>query len=492
MRDLKWHINPEPDEAFLILGDQGISFAGMNRLASGGCGVIQRFKPLKPGDKVGILMANGLQFVSSLLALMRMGLISVPLNTRLTQPELHWQVENAQCRLVLCDPSTMAQADGLSVDVLELQQQSFTEPPSEYNEYGWMNLDDNFAIVHTSGTSGRPKATILTYGNIFSSALGSGIKLEHRQRERWLCVLPLYHLGGLSILLRSLKYGTAFDLMPAAPFDVAQVNQKLSDYPISLVSLVPTMLQRLLDVRTRAWNPHLRLILLGGEAPSPQLLRRCIAENIPIATSYGLTETASQVATALPEQVYRKPGTVGKPLLFSTVRIIDEQGNNAPPDAHGEVLVKGESVMRGYYNDPAATAQALRDGWLHTGDIGYLDEDGDLFILQRREDLIVSGGENIYPAEVEAVLRQHPAVAEVVVLGLPDPEWGQRAAAVISTRAGQSVSAEAISAFAREQLAGYKVPRRIAFVEALPRTASGKVRRREARRVFDDAPASDN
>ena len=491
MRDLKRQINPEPDKAFLILGDQGISFAGMNRLASGGCGVIQRFKPLKPGDRVGILMANGLPFVGSLLALMRMGLISVPLNTRLTQPELKWQVENAECQLILCDRSTIAQADGIGVDALELRQQNFIEPPSEFNEYGWMNLDDDCAIVHTSGTSGRPKAAVLTYGSIFSNAVGSSLKLENRQGERWLCVLPLYHLGGFSIILRSLIYGTAVDLMPAAPFDVDAVNGKLSDHPITLVSLVPTMLQRLLNAKTRPWNPSLRLILLGGEAPSPELVERCIAQNLPIATSYGLTETASQVATATPELVYRKPGTVGKPLLFATVRIIDEEGNAAPSEAHGEVLVKGETVMRGYYNDPAATADALRDGWLHTGDIGYMDEDGDLFILQRREDLIVSGGENIYPAEVEAVLRQHPAVADAVVLGLADANWGQAVAAVVELRVGRSASAADIITFSRQGLAGFKIPRRIAFTPALPRTASGKVQRREARKAFPDAHQSD-
>lgn len=490
MRDLKRRLNPEPGKTFIILGDQGITFAGMNRLASGGCGVIQRFKPLMPGDKVGILMANGLPFVGSLLATMRMGLISVLLNTRLTKPELRWQVENADCRLVLCDPSTIAQADGLGVDALEMRQQSFIEKPSEYNEYGWMNLDDNFAIVHTSGTSGRPKAAVLTYGNIFSSAVGSGLKLENRMSDRWLCVLPLYHLGGLSILLRSLIYGTAIDLMPAAPFDAHQVNQKLSDHPITLVSLVPTMLRRLLDAKTRPWNPRLRLILLGGEAPSPELVKRCIAEKLPIATSYGLTETASQVATALPDLVYRKPGTVGKPLLFATVRIVDDQGNDVSPDVPGEALVGGETVMRGYYGDPEATRDALKDGWLHTGDIGYLDEEGDLFILQRREDLIVSGGENIYPAEVERVLRRHPAVTEAVVFGLPDAAWGQRAAAILEVAEGASVTAAAIMDFARRELAGYKIPRRIAFVTALPRTASGKIQRREARRMYHDAISS--
>ncbi len=486
MRDLKRQINPDPDKDFLFLGDQGISFAGMNRLASGGCGVIQRFKPLRPGDKVGILMANGLPFVGSLLALMRMGMVAVPLNTRLTKPELKWQVDNADCQLVLCDPSTVAQAHGLGVAALELRQQSFIEPPSAYDEFGWMNLADDFAIVHTSGTSGRPKAALLTYRNIFSNALGSSLKLENRPSDRWLCVLPLYHLGGMSILLRSLIYGSAIDLMPAAPFDVDQVNQKLSDRPITLVSLVPTMLQRLLDAKTRPWNPYLRLILLGGEAPSPRLLQRCIADEIPMATSYGLTETASQVATALPELVYRKPGTVGKPLTVTQVRIIDEQGEDAAPNIAGEILVKGDSVMRGYFNDPAATARALRDGWLHTGDIGYRDEDGDLFILQRRSDLIVSGGENIYPAEVESVLRAHPAVEEAVVVGVDDADWGQRAAAAVALKPEHQISAEALIAFARARIAGYKIPREIRIVDALPRTASGKIKRGDVRGLFDE------
>ena len=247
------------------------------------------------------------------------------------------------------------------------------------------------------------------------------------------------------------------------------------------------MLQRLLDAKTRPWNPNLRLILLGGEAPPADLLARCADENLPIATSYGLTEAASQVATALTELVYQKPGSVGKALKSMQVRIIDEQGEDAQANVAGEVLVKGGAVMRGYYNDPAATTKALRECWLHTRDIGYFDEDGDLFILQRRDDLIVSGGENVYPAEVETVLRGHPAVAEAVVLGLPDPRWGQSVAAVIETRADHSPTIEDITAFARQQLAGYKVPRQFAFVKKLPRTASGKVQRREARKAFPDA-----
>ena len=492
MRRLRHRIDPEPNDLFIAIDGAEISFGRMNRLASAGCARIQRCTSLSPGDKVGILMSNAMPFVATLLALMRMRLIAVLMNSRLTAAELRWQLENTDCRLLVCDATTAAQAYALDFDALLLHERTFTESPSEseYDEYGWIDFADDFAIVHTSGTSGRPKATILTFANIYRSAIASGRNLGRLASERWLCVLPLYHLGGLSIVLRSLIYGTAVDLMPAAPLDVDAVNRKLSDHPITLVSLVPTMLQRLLDARTRPWNPYLRLILLGGEAPSPELLQRCIAENLPIATSYGLTETASQVATAMPELVYQKPGTVGKPLKGAQVRILDDAGEDAAPHVAGEVLVTGGTVMRAYYNDPDATAKALRAGWLHTGDIGYMDEDGDLFILQRREDLIVSGGENIYPAEVEAALRKHPAVSAIVVFGEPDPKWGQRVAAVIERHEGKSASPTELIAFARQHLAPYKIPRQIAFVDALPRTASGKIQRREARQTFHDAISS--
>ena len=486
MTEQESRLNPNPDKLFFALEDSAWTYADVNRRVALTAQAILNHAPLKPGDKVAILMPAPLPFALTLLALMRLRVVSVPLNTRLTASELAWQVKNADCRLVISEAPASALARDLDAPVFELPTMTARDPASDFDAWGALHFDDDFAIVHTSGTSGRPKAAVLTYGNIYHSARASAHLLNHPADERWLCALPLYHVGGLSIILRSLLYSTAVEFGPTTPFDLLETNRALSDHPITLVSLVPTMLQRLLDAKTRPWNPRLRLILLGGAAPTADLLERCAAENIPIAASYGLTETASQVATALPELVYQKPGTVGKPLLFTQVRIIDERGEDAAPNVPGEVLVKGDTVMRGYYNDPAATAKALRDGWLRTGDIGYLDHDGDLFILQRRDDLIISGGENIYPAEVEAALRQHPAVAEALALGLPDAEWGQRPAAIIETRAGHTVTAEAIIAFAREHLAGYKVPRRIAFVDALPRTASGKLQRREARKVFDN------
>ena len=483
----KISLHPRLDKTFLACGDLSLSFAQTSRRVARTCAAILRHTALAPGDRAAILLATPAPFILTLLALTRLRAVSVPLNRRLRPSELAWQVKNADCRLLICEPKTRSLAGDIGVDVMELPDIDREAPAPAYGDYGALHLDDDFAIIHTSGTSGRPKAAILTYRNVYQSAVASALRLGAIDCERWLCVLPLYHVGGLSIVTRSLLYGSAVEVMPPGAFDAREVNRILSDHPITLASLVPTMLQRLLDAKTRRWNPRLRLILLGGEAPSADLVARCIAEELPIAASYGLTEAASQVATAMPELVYRKPGTVGKALRFTQTRIVDESGAALGAHEPGALLVKGGTVMRGYYGEPEATRRALRGGWLHTGDIGYWDEDGDLFILQRRADLIVSGGENIYPAEVERVLRQHPVVAQAIVFGLPDRQWGQRVAALLECRDGASAKPSEITEFVRARLAGYKLPRQIAIVEALPRTASGKIQRRDARQVFDDA-----
>jgi len=485
--DFQRPLNPDPNKVFFAVEHSGWTFADVNRYVALTCETILSHAALEPEDRVAILMRRPVPFALTMLALMRMRVVSVPLNTRLTAGELAWQVKNADCRLVIWESETQALTSAIDARVFELPTITVHDRRTRFDDWGTMRFNDDFAIIHTSGTTGKPKAATLTAGNIWHSALGAALMLATQPNERWLCVLPLYHVGGLSIILRSLIHHTAIEFGPTAPFNVQETNRVLSANPITLVSLVPTMLQRLLDAKTRTWNPQLRLILLGGEAPSTELLTRCQAENLPVATCYGLTETASQVATALPDLVYQKPGTVGKAKMTAQLRIIDEQGSDAAPKVPGEVLVRGGSVMRGYYNDPAATAQALRDDWLHTGDIGYLDEDGDLFILQRREDLIVSGGENIYPAEVERVLRSHPLVAEAVVFGRPDAQWGQRVVALVQSVGGASISHDSIGRFLRERLAGYKIPRKIVFVDSVPLTASGKIQRREARRIFDDA-----
>ncbi|MEJ2751985.1 MAG: fatty acid--CoA ligase family protein, partial [Chloroflexota bacterium] len=221
----------------------------------------------------------------------------------------------------------------------------------------------------------------------------------------------------------------------------------------------------------------LRHVLLGGAAAPQEIIAAGRELGIPISATYGLTEASSQVATTVHEDLYQKPGSVGKPLLFTQVAILDNAGRKTPPMTAGEIIVSGPTVMAGYDGDAESTSEVLKEGWLHTGDVGYLDEDGDLWVVQRQNDIIISGGENVYPAEVETVLQTHPAVAGACVVGIADEEWGPRIAAAIVLAEPEEVTAEALLDYCRQRLAGYKLPRRVVFLNDLPQTASGKIKR---------------
>lgn len=430
-----------------------------------------------PGHKAAALLPNGPAFVRLVHALARLGVVLVPLNRRLTAAELAWQVDHAACDWLIYDEQTAEQAEALAaggvqtiaVDTLSEAEGAAVPPPR-------FDLDALQAIVFTSGTTGRPKGAMLTFANHFWSATASAFRLGVQAGDRWLSCLPLYHVGGLAVLWRSCLYGTAVILHEG--FDVARFNESVDREQATLASLVPTMLYRLLPTRS-AWPDSLRLVLLGGAATTPDLAQRCAEAGVPIATSYGLTEAASQVATMMPAEALRKPGSSGKPLMFSAIRIADEAGRTLPPGEIGEVMVSGPTVMQGYFGDSQATAEALVDGELQTGDVGYLDEEGDLWLVQRRSDIIVSGGENVYPAEVERVLREHSAVRDACVVGVPDAEWGQQVVAMVAQEPDRQLDIEALRLHCRQRLAGYKLPRRIEVVEALPMTASGKVARAE-------------
>ncbi len=432
---------------------------------------------IAPGDRVATLLPTGPAFAQLIHALARLQAVLVPLNTRLTSAELIQQVERVQPKLLLVDEGRHAQASALSVAVATPTALPAGSPL--HAPFTPFDLAATQAILFTSGTTGTPKGAMLSFGNHFWSATASAYRLGVNPADRWLSCLPLYHVGGLAVLFRSCLYGTAVLLQNR--FDAATYHAAIDRQGVTLTSLVPTMLHRLLATREKPWPSTLRLVLLGGAAASPALIAKAARQRLPVATTYGLTEATSQVATALPETVATKPGTVGKPLLFTTVRIIDEDGDTLPAGEIGEVVVRGPGIMPGYLDDPAATANAIRGGELHTGDMGYLDAEGDLWIVQRRSELIVSGGENVYPAEVERVLDSHPAVARSCVVGIDDLEWGQRVAALVERAPGAEVDASTLLEYAANRLAGYKRPRRLFFAAELPLTASGKIARQTVR-----------
>ncbi len=341
-------------------------------------------------------------------------------------------------------------------------------------------------ILFTSGTTGRPKAVRLGLAQHGASASANQICLDLTQHDRWLLCMPPYHIGGLAILLRSARLASKVVLHHR--FEAADVEREIAEGGITHVSMVPTMLGRLLALTGAGNAPaSLRCVLLGGGPIPTELLERARAGGWPLACTYGLTEAASSVATGVPGQSSDLPHWL-PPLPDTELRVVSESGAPLPTHTVGEIQVRGPQVMSGYLDDPEGTRRAFDGAWLRTGDLGELDDAGRLRVHARRSDLIVSGGENVYPAEVEAVLDMHPRVVETAVTAIPDPEWGQRAVAWIladptpADRKAEGELAHELELHCRAHLAAFKCPSEFVFRrEPLPRTASGKLRRTELR-----------
>jgi O-succinylbenzoic acid--CoA ligase len=401
-----------------------LAYAELERRARCAAGALIELG-VSPGNRVALALPAGPELVAALHGCFLAGAAAVPIDLRLRPHERD------------------ARAAGAAVLVEEPLEGPLLQatPPLE--------LQAIATVMHTSGTTAGPRPVALSFGNWLWSALGSAVALGLDREDRWLCPLPLAHVGGLSIPIRSAIYGTTAVLHER--FDTEAVLSALMSPGdgITLVSLVPTMLARLLDAGLGE-PPALRWALLGGGPVPPALLERSREAGVPVAPTYGMTEACSQIATR------------GWPLVGMELRIA----------ADGEVLVRGPNV---------ASGAMAEDGWLHTGDRGSLSAEGRLVLTGRRSDTIVTGGENVAPAEVEAVLLAHPAVVEAGVFGRPDPEWGEALVAAVVLREGMAVATDELREFCASRLAGYKVPKRIELAGALPRTESGKLLRRQLR-----------
>src|SRR6056297_1033717 len=463
------------------------------------------------GERIGVLMDTRPAFATLFFAAMRTGTTVVALNVRETTGELAVKVERTDLTAISCARGTEATAlevatDTGSVDVYSVDEpqrdrtrmlarpetsatlEAAPERDAQLVEATTLARDETQLIMFTSGTSGDPKGVRLTVGNLVASATASAFRLGVTPADRWLCCLPMYHMGGLAPVVRSALYGTPVVIQRA--FDPDATARVLENYSVTGVSLVPTMCKRLLDA---GWEPAdtLRFVLLGGAPASSELLERCRERDVPVCPTYGMTETASQIATAFPEEGAAHEGTVGQPLMFTDVTVVDETGAAVEAGEQGELVVSGPTVTPGYLDD-AHTAAAFDDRGLHTGDVGYRDADGRLWILNRRSDRIVTGGENVDPGEVVAALRDHPRVEDAAVVGLEDEEWGERVAALVVPDADSSsddstLEPRALLTHCDDHLAGFKQPKTIGIVDALPRTASGTVDRDAVReRLLED------
>lgn len=482
-----------PDRLALVAGGDRLTFADLLAEARRVAAQMQA-AGAGPGDRVALWMDNGAAFVAAFWALSLFGATAVPMNTRLGPEEARWQLDDVR-PVLLCHDASLSERSrdsapqGLSLLAVGATGRRSDDgvPASSAPPVPPIPSEDAVAgIVYTSGTTGRPKGALVTYANLWHGAVGQAMTLGASPDDRWLACLPLFHVSGLAMLTRSVLYGAA--LFVHERFDAARVNADIDREGITALSVVANVLSRLLDERAgRPYPASLRLVLAGGGPVPLGLLERCRDLGVPVATTYGLTETASQAATLAPWEVPMRLGSAGKALFATDVRVVREDGSEAAAGEAGEILVCGPTVTPGYFERSDATACALAGGWLHTGDVGWLDGEGYLYVADRRDDLVVTGGENVYPAEVEEVLMRHPDVEEAAVVGVSDAEWGQAVTAAVVARAGRSPAPDALRAFCAAHLAGYKVPRRIRLVEALPRTASGKLLRRRVREGFADA-----
>jgi o-succinylbenzoate---CoA ligase len=457
-------------------------------------------------SRVALLAPNGLAYVAFVHALIRLRAILIPLNTRLTRQELSWQLSDVHALLLISEASMLERAreiagalPDLALAVLhtisptpgvsEIILRTSEDTPCLATDFAAQPLIDLSAIqaiMYTSGTTGHPKGVLITYGMQWWNALGSALNLGHHTDDRWLGCLPLFHIGGLSIVMRSVIYSRRVVLHEK--FDEHAINQAIHQDGVTIISVVAVMLQRMLVALAAGgaearYPAALRCVLLGGgPAPRP-LLERCADLGIPVAQTYGMTESCSQAVTLAPADALRKLGSAGRPLLPIQIQI-REKNRPLPANQPGVIYLQGPTITPGYADRPEVTAEAFDDGWFCTGDLGYLDADGYLYVLDRRSDLIISGGENVYPAEIESVLLAHPDVAEAGVCGQNDPQWGQVPIAFVKLHPNADTTTAAILVHARQHLARYKVPRAIHFVPALPRNSSGKLLRRELHKLL--------
>jgi fatty-acyl-CoA synthase len=449
------------------------------------------------GDRVAVLAANTSDTLEVQFACFRLGAVFVPLNTRLTVHELSFIVGDASPRVLAHDSDLAATAQELKARcaVPHLVQfgpayEAALAASPRLDTPETVSLDSVSTIMYTSGTTGKPKGAMITHGMTFINAVNLGIPAFVSQRTVFLCVLPLFHTGGLNCYTNPVLHagGTVILMRTFEPGEALKI---IGDSSLGLTHFfgVPSIYQFMCQHPAFASTDLSRLQIAGvGGAPMPvPLLMIWQDRGCALVQGYGMTETSPAVLMLDADDAARKAGSAGKPVLHADLKIVDLDGRPVKPGEMGELWVKGPNITPGYWNRPDANRSSFTDGWLHTGDAARVDDDGFYYIVDRTKDMYISGGENVYPAEVEDVLYQLGEVAEAAVIGIPDSQWGETGLAVIALKQGQDLDEVALMTHCRERLARFKCPQKVVFVEALPRNATGKVHKPTLRQRFVSA-----
>jgi fatty-acyl-CoA synthase len=490
------------------------TYADMNRRANALAHGL-RSLGVNAGDRVGYLDLNHPDFFVTLFATAKLGAIFVPLNFRLTGPELTFIINDAGVHTLIHDATFAAVVEQIRGDlVCRHIVRTFADPAARREVPAGMrtfdsvladqrdsDMDNQVAdsevawIMYTSGTTGRPKGAMLTHGNVLWNNVMSWLAYDSLTTDITLVCAPLFHIGGLNVTpLSAFTKGATVVLLRT--FDPARVLDLIARHRVTTMFGVPAMFQfmALSPGFAGADLSSVRMFICGG-APVPEQLIRLYGERgIMFTQGYGLTETSPFVTIVPASRAAEKIGSAGLPPFFTEVRLVDAEDHEVTePGERGEIVVRGPNVMKGYWNRPDATAEAIVNGWFHTGDVGVRDAEGFFSVVDRQKDMIISGGENIYPAEIEDVLYGHPDVAEVAVIGVPDTKWGETVRAIVVPKPGSRPTPASIIEYTQGKLARYKQPRSVVFIDAVPRNPAGKVLKFELRDRYGapgDVPAA--
>ena len=498
------HAERTPEKTALFDAHSGrqFTYAEFNERANRLASFLHCEIGLNRGARVSILAQNSSDYYEVLFGCGKIGAILNTLNWRLAVPELEYILNDCTPRLLLYEPDFTETVDALREkigcetfvvmgDTASPDQWTYESALASGNPEGvdspQLTYDDIWAIIYTSGTTGRPKGAQVTYGNFFYNAVGMGQAIDLHSQDVNLNVLPTFHIGGLG-LYAGPTFHAGGTVVVQRTFDPANLLQLIQDWKVTVLLLVPSiylMLAQYPDFdkydlsSVRSWGS-------GGSALPPSLVNQFADKGIIIQQGFGMTETGPTVFLIDVDHAVSKAGSVGKPVLHTDVCIMDRELNPLGPEEVGELCIRGGNVTSGYWNSPEATTEALVDGWLHSGDAAKYDTDGFYYIVDRWKDMFISGGENVYPAEVENVIYHHPAVAEVAVIGVPHPKWQEVGKAIIVLKADHTLAEQEVIDFCQGKLARYKIPKSVDFIDELPRTAAGKVLKRELRKMFSE------
>ena len=485
-----------PDKEAVALHPFRLSYGQIDALSNQVASALQRLG-LKQGEKVGLMLPNVPQFVLAYFGILKAGGVVVPMNVLLKAPEVNFYLSDSEARFLIAWEDFAAEAlkgapSGVTAfvvnrpgsDAVPGGSRSFTELMGGDSTFDMAptSPDDTAVILYTSGTTGKPKGAELSHFNLYMNCTVSGGLFGFRDDDVGLAVLPLFHsFGQSSVMNVSLRYGGSISLVPR--FEVAAVCEAIQRDKVTVMSGVPTMFFALLhDPQVADYDlSSLRIAVSGGASMPAEVMTTFERRfGLTILEGYGLSET-SPTASFNQSVEQRRFGSIGKRIWGVDMKIFSEDDNALPPgkDNVGEIVIRGHNVMKGYYKKPEATAEAFKGGWFHSGDMGYQDEDGFFFIVDRKKELIIRGGFNVYPREIEEVLYAHPAVQEAAVIGLPDERLGEEVSAVVALKSGQAVSEDDLIAYTKERVAAYKYPRTIRFLDSLPKGPTGKILKKE-------------